>query len=103
MLVMNKRLAEEVQHASTQCSFKRCIASKCEGHTSFIIMNSREIFLRRTYRLSFHFILFSYNLGRVALQLVLVSKGPSIYFTIYLIIPLKTKLKHIMNKIYRNT
>ena len=46
---------------------------------------------------------FSYNLGRVALQLVLVSKGPSIYFTIYFITLLKTKLKHIMNKIYRNT
>ena len=46
---------------------------------------------------------FSYNLGRVALQLVLVSMGPSIYFTIYFIISLKTKLKHIMNKIYRNT
>ena len=49
---MNKRLAEDVQHASTQDSLKRYIASKREGHTSFIIMNSHEIFLRRTYRLS---------------------------------------------------
>ena len=54
-------------------------------------------------KFQFHFISFSYNLGRVALQLVLVSKGPSIYFTIYFITLLKTKLKHIMNKIYRNT
>ena len=49
---MNKRLAEDVQHVSTQDSLRRCTASKCEGHTSFIIMNSHEIFLRRTYRLS---------------------------------------------------
>ena len=45
---------------------------------------------------------FSCNLGKVALQLVLVFKGPSIYFTIYFIILLKTKLKHIMNNIYLN-
>ena len=50
--VMNKRLAEDVQHASAQDSLKRCVACKCEGHTSFIIMNSHKIFLRRSYRLS---------------------------------------------------
>ena len=49
---MNKRLAENVQHASTQDSLKRCVASKCEGDTSFIIINSHETFLCKTYRLS---------------------------------------------------
>ena len=44
------------------------------------------------------FISFSYNLGRVALQLVLVSKGPYTYFTIYFKLLFKTMLKHIMNK-----
>ena len=49
---MKKTLAEDVQHASTQDSPKRRIASKCEGDTSFIIMNSHETFLCSTYRLS---------------------------------------------------
>ena len=41
---MNKRLSEDVQHASTQDSPEKRAASKCEGDTSFIIMNSHEIF-----------------------------------------------------------
>ena len=51
-IVMNKRLSEDVLHASTQDFSKRRVASKCERDTSFIIMNSHEIFLCCTSRLS---------------------------------------------------